>query len=220
MNKYLQTEIENLRQAVKNLETIKVDLSAAHEKNYRAFDYTYDLKPDNVERKINFINSMIKVMEYYQEKLGEREELKIGKYVNVSISAYNGSLYLGLYYGDDETEGKLYDRVFGSHSGINEFVQDHFPDLFSVMLGSTGYSHAFGSYDFKDVLRVFKNFGYEDYERKSICYSQKDFDKHINSAKKHLDWLFEITSNKDLIEDVDHVVGTYIDTVLRRNQEN
>lgn len=219
MNKYLQTEIEHLKQAVKNLETVKVDLTAAHEKDYRAFDFIDDFKPDNVERKVAYLKSMISVMEYFQEKLGEKEQLKLGKYVNVDICAYNGSLFLGLYYGDNETEGKLYDQIFSSHSGINEFVQDHFPDLFSVMLGSTGYSHAFGSYDFKDVLRAFKTFGYEDYEHKRICYSQKDFDKHVGRAKKQLDWLFRVASDEDLIKDLDSVIGLYIETVLRRNPE-
>ena len=221
MNKYLQREIDRLKETVKFLATVKVDVDAAHEKDYQIFESITAFKPDEIERKSKYLSYVIKLLEYYQEKLGEKEELTFGKHVYVSLSLYGERLYCGVYAASGELESKLYDRVFGSHSGINEFFQDHFPDLFSVVLGSTGYSHAFGSFDIKNGLRFFERFGYSHYDKDYKCFywSDADFEKDLEKGKAILDWFFKLSSNEELMADVDKVLDAYFDVVFKYNPE-
>lgn len=217
MKSYHERKIKKLKDTIKLYESIKVETESAYAKNYEAVPY--DLKPDKLESKIMYYKAILNVYEYFMEKLGEKESLMLGKYISASIDAFGDTLRFGLYLTDGETESKLYDCVFGSHSGINEFVQEHFPDIFSVILGSTGYSHALGCYDLHSALNFFKSFGYRDYEHKALCWDQKDFDKQIDTAKKIFDWFFRLSEDADLMNDVDKVLTTYFEVVFKHNQD-
>ena len=221
MNKYLQREIDRLKETVKLLAVIKVDVDAAHEKDYQIFESITSLKPDEIERKSKYLSYVIKILEYFQEKLGEKEELNFGKHIHIELNLYGERLYCGMYIASGELESKLYDCVFGSHSGINEFFRDHFPDLFSVVLGSTGYSHALGSFDIKDGLSFFERFGYSSYTKdcKRFYWNDDDFKKDLEKGKAILDWFFKLFNDEELMADVDKVLDTYFDVVFKYNPE-
>lgn len=217
MGNYHETEIKKLKDTIKLYESLKVEAESVYTKNRDAVPY--EVKPDILEEKTKYYKAILTVYEYFLERLGEKEFLMLGKYIGASMSTYDNKLHFDLYLEEDETESKLYDYVFGSHSGINEFVQDHFPDIFSVILGSTGYSHAFGCYSLKSALGFFKRFGYTDYECKSLCWDQKELDSQINEAKEILNWFFRLSENAELMNDIDKVLTTYFDTVFKYNQE-
>ena len=215
MKSYHETEIEKLNDTIKLYENLKAGSESVFAKNYDAVPY--EVRPDELERKIMYYKAILTVYKYFLEKLGEKEELMLGKYISVSVNTFSDDLGVSLYLEDRETANKLYDYVFGSHSGINEFVQEHFPDIFSVILGSTGYSHALGCYDLNSAFYFFKRFGYTDYKRESLCWCQKDFDGQIDRAKKILDWFFKLSEDTKLMNDIDKVLTTYFEVVFKYN---
>lgn len=217
MKGYYEEEIKKLNETIKLYESLKVESETVYAKNYDAVPS--EVKPDTLKRKIMYYKAILNVYEYFLEKLGEKERLMLGKYISASMSTFGNELRFNIYLADDETESKLYDYVFGSHSGINEFVQEHFPDIFSVILGSTGYSHAFGCYDLNNALDFFKHFGYTDYECELLCWDQKEFDTQIDKAKKILDWFFKLSEDTELMNDIDKVLTTYFEIVFKHNQE-
>jgi len=217
MRSYHEREIKKLKDTIKLYESLKIEAESIYTKNYEAVPY--DLRPDALERKIMYYKAITTVYEYFLDKLGEKESLTLGKYISASMSAFDNTLSFNVYLVDGETESKLYNQVFGSHSGINEFVQEHFPDIFSVILGNTGYSHALGCYNLNNALNFFKSFGYRDYKRESLCWAQKDFDKQIDTAKKILDWFFRLSEDTELMNDVDKVLTTYFEVVFKYNPE-
>ena len=193
--------IKKLKDTIKLYENLKVEAESAYAKNYDAVPD--EVNPRTLEIKINYYKAILTVYEYYLEKGG----LMFGKYISASMSFYEDKLWFNLYLEDSETEDKLYNCVFGSHSGINIFVQDHFPDIFSLIMGSTD---AFGCFDFKSGLDFFKHFGYVDGD-------QKELDRQIDQAKKILDWFFKLSENTELMNDVDKILATYFEIVFKHN---
>lgn len=220
MNKYLQKEIDRLKETVKFLATVKVDADATYEKDYRILESITEFKPDEIEKKSKYLSYVIKLLEYYQEKLGEKEELTFGKHTYISLNIYGERLDCGIY-ANGELRSKLYDCVFGSFSGINEFFEDHFPDLFSIILGDTGYSYALNSFDIKNGLSFFERFGYSRYDKdfKYLYWSDDDFEKDLKQGKAILDWFFKLSNNEELMADMDKVLDTYFDVVFKYNPE-
>lgn len=218
MENYQEREIKRLNDTIKLYESFKAASDTLYDKDYEAIPY--NVRPNELGRKIMYYKATLNVYEYFLEKLGEKGSLMLGKYIGASMDVCSNELRFGLYLMDNETESKLYNYAFGSHSGINEFVQEHFPDIFSVILGSTSYSHSLGSYDLDDALNFFKYFGYENYRRESLCWDQKDFDKQIEKAKKIVDWFFKLSEDTELMNDVDKVLTTYLEVVFKYNTED
>lgn len=220
MNKYLQQEIDRLKETIKFLATIKVDAEATYKKDYYAFESIKEFKPDEIEIKSKYLSYVIKLLEYYQEKLGDKETLTFGKHIDIDLSFYGERLSCGMY-ANGELRSKLYTCVFGSFSGINEFFDDHFPDLFSVILGNTGYSYALNSFDIKNGLRFFEKFGYSSYDKDSrhLYWNDSDFEKDLEKGKAILDWFFKLSNNEELMADIDKVLDTYFDVVFKYNPE-
>ena len=124
---------------------------------------------------------------------------------------------------DTGVDSKLYDYVFGSHSGIGEWVGKHIVPLVSVILGSTAYSHAFGSWDLAYIPQFFDHCGkeYDSYRKEYTRYShwEKDrYAKDIEQAKKLIDWLIELSTKQELMDDIDKVLDTYFEAVFKHNR--
>jgi len=95
MKSYHEREIKKLKDTIKLYESLKVEAESAYTKNYEAVPY--DLKPDELEKKIMYYKAILNVYEYFVEKLGEKESLMLGKYISASIDAFGDTLRFGLY---------------------------------------------------------------------------------------------------------------------------
>lgn len=206
----MENYVKQLKDTIKLYENLKVEAESFYNKNYDTVPD--EVNPRTFERKINYYKAVLTVYEYYLEK----NDLMFGKYISASMSFYKDKLHFDLYLEDDEIESKLYDCVFSSHSGINIFVRDHFPDIFSIILGNTGYSYAFGCFDLISCLNFFNHFGYIN---DSLCWDQKELDRQIDQAKKILDWLFKLSENTELMNDIDKILTTYFEIVFKHNRE-
>ena len=89
--------------------------------------------------------------------------------------------------------------------------------MLSVCLGSTNYSHAFGSWDLNDFTYFFDRFGKKDKE--NLFWGWDEFEKDIDKAKKMIDWLANLSEKKDFFEDFDKILDVYFETVFKYNPE-
>lgn len=219
MNKYLEKDIEDVRDTLKVLRSTQRDLQEDKDKNYRVFEILpNEFNPDRMMRRIWYYKAIIEVAEYYQEKLGDRDHFDFGKYSSFSLDICFGRIRFGVYLSDDETEGKLYDYIFGSHSGINEWYEAHITQLITLMFGETNYSHAFGSHDLTDIIHFFKNFGQN---KDGLYWEYEKFENDVKHAKKIIDWLDNVSTNhQDLIKDFDEVLDLYFAKVFKYNNNN
>lgn len=217
MVNYHETEIKNIKDTIRLYESLKVESESAHAENYNAVPD--EVSPSTLTRKILYYKAALAVYEYFVEKLEGKECLMLGKYIGVSMCTFKSALRFNVYFEDSETENKLYEQVYSSHSGINEFVQKHFPDSFSVILGSTGNSHAFGNYDLKSAFSFFESFGYTDYKCDCLCWTQTSFYYQVEDAKKIIDGFFKLSKDTELMSDLDKVLTTYLDVIFKYNQE-
>lgn len=211
MNKYIQNDIKGIKAEIKLCE--KIQQSAKKAKLPSMIGTSeYDQ-----ERKIMYLKAVIEILEYYSSKANKKGEIPFGKFLDFRIDCVGHNLRSYICIKRDMTN-KLYNAVFGSYSGTHEFINAHFPEMISVILGSTGYSYALGSWDLKHAVHYFNNFGYERTEVGRYYYSQKDLNRVIENGKKVIDWFVEM-SKKDVMKDVDKVIRTYFNVVFKNNKE-
>ena len=217
MHKIHEQNINHIKENIRLLESLQNDLPALKEKKYDKIVSGFD--ESKISRKLMFLKATLQVYEYIAGKLGEEEYLPLGQYLDISFWMGGGDQLmceLGFKY---DIGTKLYDRVFGSHSGIIEFTKEHIYDMLSVILGGTAYSHAFNVTDLNDMFRVFERFGHDDTLRDCYHYRQEEFDKDVATAKKVVDILFNLSQmDKPCVnavrEDFDKFLGAFLEGVF------
>ena len=181
-----------------------------------------------LKTNVMYNNMTIEICEYYLSKVDSAVgKIKLGKnldwYFGIFSSNGDPRPHMDLVLDRDTgVSSKLYDYVFGSHSGIGEWVEKHIVPLISVMLGSTAYSHAFGSWDLSFISRFFEHCGkeydsYNDRYDKYGYWHQEKYNKDVEQAKKLIDWLIELSTKQELMDDIDHVLDTYFEAVFKHN---
>lgn len=226
---YLRKQVEQLKRGNAWLQA-KVEEAEQISDDHTVYGY------DNVGKLITdlktnvvYNNMVIEICEYYLSKVDpEVGYIKLGKnlkwYFGIFPSQGNNRIHMDLTLDNDKTDVhyKLYDYVFGSHSGIGEWVAEHIVPLVSVILGSTAYSHAFGSWDLEFISKFFDHCGKEycnikqTYER-YYHWETKKYDSDVAQAKKLIDWLIELSTKQELMDDIDHVLDTYFEAVFKHN---
>lgn len=153
---YLRKQIEQLKRGNAWLQT-KVEEAEKVSDDHEVYGY------DNIgnlitqlKTNVMYNNMVIEICEYYLSKVDPAVgKIRLGRNLNWYFGIFSSQgdqrLHMDLVLDRDTgVDSKLYDYVFGSHSGISEWVDKHIVPLVSVMLGSTSYSHAFGSWDLYD----------------------------------------------------------------------
>lgn len=225
---YLKKEIEKLKRTNEWLSK-KVEEAKTIEDDYH--NYISDIAKEIVDlgKNVSFNNMTIDICEYYLSKVDpEVGKIKLGKYLYWSFGFYigcGGRLHMNLCLSSDtDAPSKLYDYVFGSSSGIGEWVDKHIVPLISVILGDTAYSHAFGSWDLKYVSDFFDHCGkeYDSYHKEWSLYhsyEKEKYNKDVEQAKKLIDWLIELSKKEELMKDIDKFLDTYFEVVFKNNEE-
>jgi hypothetical protein len=164
---------------------------------------TYELR--SRKWKLEAANEML---EYYQSKLGEREELKTDRHLSVYVSGAEAekgiSLRICL---DDDTVDKLYDRVWSSYSDISTFFESHFYELSRHIL----------HFDLGLVSSFLSKFGYDPRFKEYLHSSKEDFDRDVRVAKRDIDKIFELFENKKLMDRVEDALDAYLNAVFESN---
>ena len=161
------------------------------------------------EFQIDYNEMCIDILEYFAEKLGDREELSIGKYLTCWMDVCESRIRLGFTL-SDEAEYKLYDEVFGSHSEIYVWTKNNLLPLLSLITSKRC--------DLESAVDFFWRAGTEGEDRQ-LVWDAEAYAQAAIEAKKIIDEIFDLAEDGETMKDVDEVLDVYFDKVFKHNKE-
>ena len=161
------------------------------------------------ERQTDYNEMCIDILEYFAEKLGDREELQLGKYLTCWMDVCESRIRIGFSL-NDELESKLYDEVFGSHSTIYTWTKNDLLPLLSLVASKY--------LDFEDAIDFFKRVGTEG-DSHQLAWNASTYTKGTDAAKKIIDDIFKLAEDEEVLKDIDEVLDVYFDKVFKYNKE-
>ena len=161
------------------------------------------------ERQTDYNEMCIDILEYFVEKLGDREELQLGKYLTCWMDVCESRIRIGFSV-SDELESKLYDEVFGSHSTIYTWTKNDLLPLLSLVASKY--------LDFEDTIDFFERVGTED-DNRQLAWNASTYTKGTDAAKKIIDDIFKLAEDEEVLKDIDEVLDVYFDKVFKYNKE-
>ena len=162
------------------------------------------------ERQVDYNEMCINILEYFVEKLGDKEELSIGKYLTCWMDVCESRIRIGFSL-NDELESKLYDEVFGSHSTIYTWTKNDLLPLLSLVASKY--------LDFEDAIDFFERVGTEGDGDRRLAWNVSTYAKGAAAAKKIIDDIFKLAEDKEVLKDMDEVLDVYFDKVFKYNKE-
>ena len=201
-------DVEKLKQANYFLKLLFADI-----RSYKAKEGTsYPVGVPNFsyrdEFQINYNEMCINILKYFVEKLGDKEELSIGKHLTCWLDMCDARIRIGFVL-NDELESKLYDEVFGSHSTIYVWTKKTLLPLLSLVTNKR--------LDFEDTIDFFEHVGTEDDNQ--LVWSSSAYAECEAAAKKVIDNIFELAEDEETLKDMDEVLDVYFDKVFKHNKE-
>lgn len=161
------------------------------------------------EYQINYNEMCIEIMEYFADKLGDKEEIQLGKYLTCWLDMCDAKIRIGFSL-NDELESKLYDEVFGSHSTIYTWTKNDLLPLLSLVANKY--------LDFEDTISFFEYVG-TDSDNHQLAWNTSTYTKGADAAKKIIDDIFELAEDEEVLKDIDEVLDVYFDKVFKYNKE-
>ena len=209
--KYILKDIEKLKQANTFLETLFADIENYKSKEGTSYPVGIPNFSHRDELQINYNKMCIDILEYFVKKLGDKEELNIGKYFTCWMDMCETRIRIGFSL-NSEIESKLYDEVFGSHSTIYVWTEQHILPMLTLL--TPRYL------DFESVITFFKRIGTEgDSDNRQLAWNASTYTKDGADAKKVIDKLFNLAEDKEVLKDIDEVLDVYFDKVFKYNKE-
>lgn len=212
MNEYVTSVIKELveykLELIKRL-TLDIERNKDWHINPRKLGYDF-------QEEVWYVDMAIDVLQYYQSKLVDRDKIQFTKYFAFDVW-YGERLSFNIYLDDDETESKIYNNICDSHSMINEFVQNdkfiRLIDLICPVEGGWGFGKVRKS--FEDSVRTLNALKVID-----KYSSEKDYKDKAKRTKIALDYLFELSENKELMNDIENIVTMYLNTMFKWSEKN
>ena len=201
-------DVEKLKKANDFLKTLFTDI-----RNYKAKEGTsYPVGVPSFsyrdEFQINYNEMCIDILEHFADKLGDREELNLGKYFTCWMDVCEARIRIGFSL-NSELESELYDKVLGSHSEIYVWTKNNLLPLLSLI--TSNYL------DFEYIIDFFEHIG-TDYDRK-LSWDAEAYVQSAISAKKIIDDIFRLAEDEEVMKDIDEVLDVYFDKVFKHNKE-
>ena len=162
------------------------------------------------ERQVDYNEMCVGILEYFVEKLGDREELQLGKYLTCWMDVCESRIRIGFSL-NDELESKLYNEVFGSHSTIYTWTKNDLLPLLSLVASKY--------LDFEDAIDFFKRVGTEGDGDRRLAWNVSTYAKGAAAAKKIIDDIFKLAEDEEVLKDIDEVLDVYFDKVFKYNKE-
>ena len=208
---YILKDIEKLKKANDFLKTLFASVE-----NYKHEEGTsYPVGIPNFgfrdEFQINYNEMCINILGYFAEKLGDKEELQLGKYLTCWLDMCDAKIRIGFSL-NDELESKLYDEVFGSHSTIYTWTKDTLLPLLTLVANKY--------LDFEDTISFFERVGTDgDSHTRQLSWSASTYTNGEAAAKEIIDDIFKLAEDEEVLKDIDEVLDVYFDKVFKYNKE-
>ena len=201
-------DVEKLKQANAFLKTLFADIENYKSKEGTSYPVGVPSFSYLDKFQISYNEMCIGILEYFVEKLGDREELQLGKYLTCWMDVCETRIRIGFYL-NSEVSSKLYSEVFGSSSTIYVWTKNNLLPLLSLVTNKY--------LDFKDVIAFFEHVGTEDDHQ--LVWSFSAYDEYEAAAKKIIDKIFKLAEDEEVLKDVDEVLDVYFDKVFKHNKE-
>ena len=210
--KYILKDIEKLKQANTFLETLFVDIKTYKNKEGTSYPVGVPNFSNVEESQINYNKMCIDILEYFVEKLGDREELHLGKYFTCWLDMCETRIRIGFSL-NNEVSAKLYDEVFGSWSAIYEWSEKHILPLLTLI--TSRYL------DFETIIPFFEHIGTEVSwnNDRHLAWDALAYTESRIKAKGIINDIFKLSENEEVLKDVDEVLDVYFDKVFKYNKE-
>lgn len=209
---YILKDIEKLKKANDFLRTLFASI-----RDYKSEEGTsYPVGVPNFnyrdEFQINYNEMCIEIMEYFVEKLGDKEELRLGKYLTCWLDMCDARIRIGFSL-NGELESKLYDEVFGSHSTIYTWTKNNLLPLLSLVANKY-----LNFEDIEDTIDFFERVG-TDGDNRQLDWHTSTYTNGADAAKKIIDDIFKLAEDEEVLKDIDEVLDVYFDKVFKYNKE-
>ena len=207
---YILNDIEKLKKANDFLKPLFADVRDYKYEEGTSYPVGFPNFDFRDERQVDYNEMCIDILGYFAEKLGDREELSIGKYLTCWMDVCESRIRIGFSL-SDELESKLYDEVFGSHSTIYTWTKNDLLPLLSLVASKY--------LDFEDTIDFFERVGTEGDGDRRLAWNASTYTKGADAAKKIIDDIFKLAEDEEVLKDMDEVLGVYFDKVFKYNKE-
>ena len=211
--KYILKDIEKLKKANDFLKTLFADIENYKSKEGTSYPVGIPNFSHNDELQINYNEMCIDILEYFVEKLGDKEELNIGKYFTCLLDMCETRIRIEFNLNNEnEVSSKLYNEVFGSWSDIYIWTKNNLLPMLTLL--TPRYL------DFENVINFFEHVGTKgDSDVRQLAWSASTYTKGAAEAKKIIDKIFRLAEDKEVLKDIDEVLDIYFDKVFKYNKE-
>lgn len=207
---YILKDIERLKKANAFLKTLFADIRNYKHEEGTSYPVGIPKFSYGDEFQINYNEMCINILEYFVEKLGDKEELSIGKYFTCWLDMCESRIRIGFVLNNEnEVSSKSYNEVFGSWSDIYLWTKNNLLPLLSLVTNKY--------LDFEDTIDFFEHVGTEDDNQ--LAWDASTYAKGAEAAKKIIDDIFKLAEDEETLKDVDEVLDVYFDKVFKHNKE-
>ena len=206
---YILEDIKKLKKANDFLKPLFADIRDYKYEEGTSYPVGFPSFNYRDERQTDYNEMCINILEYFAEKLGDKEELNIGKYLTCWMDVCESRIRIGFSL-NDELESKLYDEVFGSHSTIYTWTKNDLLPLLSLVASKY--------LDFEDVISFFERVGTDGDDRR-LAWDASTYTKGGVAAKKIIDDIFKLAEDEEVLKDIDEVLDVYFNKVFKHNKE-
>lgn len=207
---YILKDIERLKKANAFLKTLFADIRNYKHEEGTSYPVGIPKFSYGDEFQINYNEMCINILEYFVEKLGDKEELSIGKYFTCWLDMCESRIRIGFVLNNEnEVSSKSYNEVFGSWSDIYLWTKNNLLPLLSLVTNKY--------LDFEDTIDFFEHVGTEDDNQ--LAWDASTYAKGAEAAKKIIDDIFKLAEDEETLKDVDEVLDVYFDKVFKYNKE-
>lgn len=206
---YILKDIERLKKANAFLNTLFADIRNYKHEEGTSYPVGIPKFSYGDEFQINYNEMCIDILEYFVEKLGDKEELCLGKYLTCWMDICESRIRIGFSL-NDEVEYKLYDEVFNSHSNIYIWTKNDLLPLLSLIANKY--------LDFEDTIDFFERVG-TDSDNHQLAWNTSTYTTDETEAKKIIDNIFKLAEDEEVLKDIDEVLDVYFDKVFKYNKE-
>ena len=204
-------DIEELKKANDFLETLFADIENYKSKEGTSYPVGIPNFSHSDELQINYNKMCIDILEYFVEKLGDKEELNIGKYFTCWLDMCDTRIRIEFSLNNEnEVSSKLYNEVFGSWSDIYIWTKDNLLPLLSLVANKY--------LDFEDTIDFFERIG-TDGDNRQLAWSASTYTNGETAAKKIIDDIFKLAEDEEVLKDIDEILDVYFDKVFKYNKE-
>ena len=202
-------DVEKLKKANAFLKTLFADIENYKDKEGTSYPIGVPNFNYRDEFQISYNEMCIGILEYFVNKLGDREDLNIGKYLTCWLDICETRIRIGFSL-NNEVSSKLYDEVFGSSSTIYVWTEKHILPMLTLL--TSRYL------SFESAITFFEHIGTVGGSNE-LAWNASTYTKDGTDAKKIIDDIFKLAENEEVMKDMDEVLDVYFDKVFKYNKE-